>query len=522
MLRPTFLSFETARKSITAAQFGLDTVGHNTANINTPGYSRQRVDQVSFALGGTGRFAAFGKQLPGQGVLVTGINRVRDPFLDNRYRLESTNYGETGLKNFTLREINRIFDEIEEPGLNAKLAELNDAFLKLQQSPSSGEHSLVVRTYTQQFAQMMNKYAKDINNVETQLFSDFSVELGDMNNVLGQIAFLNEKIFQQHVYGNPANEMMDERDLLFDKLSNFTDIVIIQNEFKVSNSHSVEQIEIRMNGLDGPVLVNHTGHAEFRLPEDRSPPSVIDSDPYSIEMLDSNGNRVTTNAGRLFEKGAIRGYLDMLNGKGNFAVTGENGVRGIPYYREAFDQLAVTFVREMNWANAADSDVFKAAFDLSRLLSGLPNVTPAQVDASITSFRGTLPPDGVAGLLGGIPNLDIDAAQSTAMHNALDLLSAAVLDNPPDQAAITAQLGIVQGIIDAAQGAAVTARQTELDDIDNGIITFPTPEDRQARITLLNNEIDALNSAVVALRSTGAYGDLISNANMLLAPADIP
>jgi flagellar hook-associated protein 1 FlgK len=438
MLRPTFLSFETARRTITAAQLGLDTVGHNTANINTPGYSRQRVDQVSFAMGGTGRFATFGKQLPGQGTLVTGINRVRDPFLDNRFRLETTNVGETSIKNFTMREMNRIFDEIEQPGLNAKFAELNDAFLKLQQSPSTAEHALVVRTYTQQLAQMMNKYAKDINNVETQLYSDFAVEITDMNTVLRQISFLNESIFQQNVYGNPANEMLDERDLLFDRLASFTDIVIVRKEIKISDARSAEQIEIRMNGLDGPVLLDHDKHVEFRLPADRQPPSVLDSDSYTIEMYDFNGNRASRNAGRMFERGAIRGYLDMLNGKGNFAETGnfnilgENSTRGIPYYRAAFDQLAIAFVREMNWANAADSDIFDAAFEINRLISHL-NSSPTTVedaDNAIDAFIAAR--DNVPGL-------------TTELNAQIGDLQAAIRDSvPPDPETTIAALNALR------------------------------------------------------------------------------
>ena len=46
-MRPTFLGFETARKSLAAAQKALDITGNNIANVNTVGYTRQRLNFFS-------------------------------------------------------------------------------------------------------------------------------------------------------------------------------------------------------------------------------------------------------------------------------------------------------------------------------------------------------------------------------------------------------------------------------------------------------------------------------------------
>ena len=46
-MRPTFLGFEAAKTGVFASQKALDIVGHNLSNINTEGYTRQRVDQVA-------------------------------------------------------------------------------------------------------------------------------------------------------------------------------------------------------------------------------------------------------------------------------------------------------------------------------------------------------------------------------------------------------------------------------------------------------------------------------------------
>ena len=51
MLRATFAGFSVARGAMTASQKALDVTGQNISNVYTPGYTRQRLDQVSFASG---------------------------------------------------------------------------------------------------------------------------------------------------------------------------------------------------------------------------------------------------------------------------------------------------------------------------------------------------------------------------------------------------------------------------------------------------------------------------------------
>src|ERR1700704_3565616 len=78
-----FVSLQTALSGLRASQARMNTIGHNLANVNTPGYTRQIVNLTE----------ASPYQSPsgwmGAGVDVTGINRARDAFLDARVRSSS-------------------------------------------------------------------------------------------------------------------------------------------------------------------------------------------------------------------------------------------------------------------------------------------------------------------------------------------------------------------------------------------------------------------------------------------------
>ena len=69
----TFGAFTTARLGIYAAQKALNVTGNNIANINTTGYTRQAVDQVSLRVGATNHYASANGGVTGSGVLVTGM-----------------------------------------------------------------------------------------------------------------------------------------------------------------------------------------------------------------------------------------------------------------------------------------------------------------------------------------------------------------------------------------------------------------------------------------------------------------
>lgn len=73
----TFGSLTTVKLGIYAAQKGLDVTGNNITNINTNGYTRQRLDQVSLISGGSDRYHSQYNVRVGQGVLVNGVSQLR-------------------------------------------------------------------------------------------------------------------------------------------------------------------------------------------------------------------------------------------------------------------------------------------------------------------------------------------------------------------------------------------------------------------------------------------------------------
>ena len=75
----TFGSYTAARLGIYSAQAAMHVVGNNIGNINTTGYTRQRMDLVSLYSKGQGKYANIFNTNVGYGVLTNGVTRLRDP-----------------------------------------------------------------------------------------------------------------------------------------------------------------------------------------------------------------------------------------------------------------------------------------------------------------------------------------------------------------------------------------------------------------------------------------------------------
>ena len=86
MIRSTFAGFTTAQLGMAASQRALDVTGQNIANINTPGYTRQRLDIASLNTQRGDFYNTSSNIKVGFGVEMTRISQLRDPFLDAHYR----------------------------------------------------------------------------------------------------------------------------------------------------------------------------------------------------------------------------------------------------------------------------------------------------------------------------------------------------------------------------------------------------------------------------------------------------
>ena len=253
----TFGQFTTARLAIYASQASLSVTGNNIANINTTGYTRQRMDLVSLYSTGQGKYANIFNTNVGYGVLTRGATQLRDPYLDIRYRNENAKLGANEEKLNGLYQIGSILDEVNkgEDGFGVIEGQFNKLMEALEDENTnigSEEYDKLVRSAASVLATYFNKAADDLADIKTNKINELKESIADVNKLLTEIRDLNSQIRTQNIYGDKALELKDARNLALDKLSGYMHIEVKYSMERIDQFSEVEKLTVSIAGSRGP------------------------------------------------------------------------------------------------------------------------------------------------------------------------------------------------------------------------------------------------------------------------------
>ncbi|MCW2724960.1 MAG: flgK [Frankiales bacterium] len=212
-----FSSLNMGTRALFAAQRALDTTGQNISNVNTEGYSRQRVQQT--AAGASSTPAMFSRSDgAGDGVDVRSIQRIRDDFLETRAQSEHAAQSSLATSQQIFADIETTFGEPSSSGLQSQMSSFWGSWHDVANDPGS----LAPRS---QLLERANALAGSFNGLTgrlSQQWSDVREQLSaavtDVNAMATNVAQLNRSIRSALVSGAPANDLSDQRDLLVLKL----------------------------------------------------------------------------------------------------------------------------------------------------------------------------------------------------------------------------------------------------------------------------------------------------------------
>ncbi|MFD0485469.1 flagellar hook-associated protein FlgK [Kineococcus sp. GCM10028916] len=227
----TFSGINTARRALSAAQLGMETTGQNIANVNTDGYSRQRVEQSASVLNQTGQFSQ--KFVPGDGVVVTGLTRVSDALATATARQDSAAAQEQATAATIWSGVENAVGDTGASGLSKNLADLSSAWNDLaSKSGTDGlaaAQSLVV-TRSQTVVTQVAGMSSQLESQYDQLGLQAQTQVSQANTVAKNIAKLNTGIRETVANGASPNELMDQRDQLLSQLSNLTGSRVVNRD----------------------------------------------------------------------------------------------------------------------------------------------------------------------------------------------------------------------------------------------------------------------------------------------------
>ena len=331
-----FAGLEIGKRSIMTHQSALNVTGHNVANVNTPGYTRQSPNIVTSppwhtpVLTGNSRAGQFGT-----GVDVISVDRLRDRFLDDQIRNETRTLGYWDSMQESLSRLEVILNEPSTDGLRGVMDQFWESWQDLSAHPESESVRSVVTQRGMALAEAYNHTYRQLKELREDANTNIRVKIDEINSIAQQLSDLNKQILSISVAGKEPNDLLDKRDLLLDQLASIADIKVYEQRNIVDESTGAVK---RFSGmitvqLGGRSLVQGTDYHKLD----------TEADSEGMNLVVWEDTRVKAD----IQGGEMRGLLD-VRGKTRLETGPSEYKEIIPNLINDLNRMAKTIIMTTN------------------------------------------------------------------------------------------------------------------------------------------------------------------------------
>jgi len=211
---------QTGRSAMTAAKTAIATAGHNIANANTEGFSRQRIEQNA-APGGS---KPGSRTEVGRGVSSVAVSRINDEYVEKQIRNSTRDLSHAEEKDLFLRQTEDVFNELNGEGLNRLMTRFFNEFRKLGNEPDNEAVRQSIRESTKALVNDVKRMRGEIDEVRRHIDSRMDGYVREINSLSEELRDLNLKIKTTEIGGGKPNDLLDRRDTVLKKLGSFVDL----------------------------------------------------------------------------------------------------------------------------------------------------------------------------------------------------------------------------------------------------------------------------------------------------------
>ncbi|MBI2889676.1 MAG: flagellar hook-associated protein FlgK [Nitrospirae bacterium] len=335
-----------ATQAITVHRATIEVLGHNIANVNTPGYSRQN----PFLENNFPNDDFFGKI--GTGVSLRSVRREADVFLNQEIWTNVAKKGELYSENLQLRRIEEIFNESSETGLNTAVQEFFAAWNDLANMPDGIAEREAVLEKGRVLRDAFRRNMDQLDEVNRLISPRLTAAVSTVNSLAQEIASLNVRVANTEGQDGHAN---DERDLREQKMKELSDLI----GFSSYEDPNTGMVTLTVGGL--PLVAGKTaGSLQSTTP-------TASTSRLNFVRADGSTQEITN----LISSGQIKGLLDLRN------IT-------IPDMKDSLNTLAREVIEEINRVHSRGVGL---ATDATGKSAGFTSVTSRLSIAHSTTFN---------------------------------------------------------------------------------------------------------------------------------------
>jgi len=202
-----------ASQALLTEQLGVEVTGHNIANVDTPGFSRQRVNLIT----ATPVVSPAGPL--GRGVKVLGIERAFDPFITARLNEKTSLLADYQTRSDALEQVAAFFNETQAGGVNELLSQFFASWHDLADNPAGPGERQALLQQGLTLCDAFNSRANQLVQERQFLLQQVKPVIEEINEHTAAIAQLTREIVETESDGHAANDLRDKRELEISRLS---------------------------------------------------------------------------------------------------------------------------------------------------------------------------------------------------------------------------------------------------------------------------------------------------------------
>ncbi len=247
------------RSSLNASKKSLSTASHNIANANTEGYSRQRVNLRTLPPVGESNVVM------GTGVDVKSVKRIHDDLVEKKLVKSNTTNEYSKEREFQLTQLEDIFNEVNQDGLNKTMSRFFNSFRELANKPEDETIRSIVRESAKTVISDFKRQNDNLNDISSNIDRKIQSAVGEINVITQHLSKLNKEIREIEAVHGETGDLRDQRDQQVRNLSKYLDVRTYadnKGQFVVNadglGSLVIGNINIEMKSG----MFNHTGDAK--------------------------------------------------------------------------------------------------------------------------------------------------------------------------------------------------------------------------------------------------------------------
>jgi flagellar hook-associated protein FlgK len=206
-----------------AAQRSLETVQHNIANADKPGYSRQRVELAT-------RPAQFtGDGYIGQGVNIANVTRSYDQFINKQLSSSQSTFSDVDRYHQLAAQVDNMMVD-SDTSLAPVMKTFFDSVTEVATDPASVPPRQVMLGQAETLVQSFHGMSARFQEIRTLNNNDMGAAVNDINSIASSLANLNVQIVSELGKSQGTkqpNDLLDQRDALLAKLSELVTVSVL-------------------------------------------------------------------------------------------------------------------------------------------------------------------------------------------------------------------------------------------------------------------------------------------------------